>query len=204
MARVVSRGIGTRKETTGATETLIRGIRRGVKRYFRACIRHLLRIGRIMRGRVRAGPVRASVCRPAPPNFPADNLTLCAVSRAAHFATGGFMPTGTVKSLQRHHGFRIHTARRRLERRVRAHFRCRARGRGSLFENQKISFDLQRAERTQDAAADDRREYSEYRAGVADGAQCLRDGGTIARWRLIAMNDLYSAGFRAGFFLRDR
>lgn len=77
-------------------------------------------------------------------------------------------------------------------------------GPGSLFENQKISFNLQRAERTRDAAADDRRDSSEYRAGVADGARCLRDGGTIARWRLIAMNDLYSAGFRAGFFLRDR
>ncbi len=77
-------------------------------------------------------------------------------------------------------------------------------GLGSLFENQKISFDLQRAERTRDAAAADLRDHSEYRAGVADGAQCLRDGGTIARWRLIAMNDLYSAGFRAGFFLRDR
>ena len=55
-----------------------------------------------------------------------------------------------------------------------------------------------------DAAAGGRRSLSDYRAGVADGARCLRDGGAITKWRLIAINDSYSAGFRAGYFQRDR
>ena len=45
--------------------------------------------------------------------------------------------------------------------------------------------------------------FAEYRAGVADGAQCLRDGCAITKRRLIAINDSYSAGFRAGYFQRD-
>jgi hypothetical protein len=42
-----------------------------------------------------------------------------------------------------------------------------------------------------------------YRSGVADGGQCRRDGAAITKVRLIAINDPYSAGFRAGYFQRD-
>lgn len=42
-----------------------------------------------------------------------------------------------------------------------------------------------------------------YRNGVADGAQCRRSGAAITKVRLIAINDPYSAGFRAGYFQRD-
>ena len=42
-----------------------------------------------------------------------------------------------------------------------------------------------------------------YRRGVADGGQCWRDGAAITKVRLIAINDPYSAGFRAGYFQRD-
>lgn len=43
-----------------------------------------------------------------------------------------------------------------------------------------------------------------YGAGVADGGECHRRGGAISKLRLIAINDEYSAGFRAGYFQRDR
>jgi len=55
-----------------------------------------------------------------------------------------------------------------------------------------------------DLPANGPRDVSDYRAGVADGVRCLRDGGIITKLRLIAINDLYSAGFRAGYFQRDR
>lgn len=42
-----------------------------------------------------------------------------------------------------------------------------------------------------------------YRSGVADGGQCRRSGGAITKVRLIAINDPYSAGFRAGYFGRE-
>ena len=42
-----------------------------------------------------------------------------------------------------------------------------------------------------------------YRSGVTDGGQCRRSGGAITKVRLIAINDPYSAGFRAGYFQRD-
>jgi len=42
-----------------------------------------------------------------------------------------------------------------------------------------------------------------YRSGVADGGQCRRSGAAITTVRLIAINDPYSAGFRAGYFQRD-
>ncbi|HZM47200.1 MAG TPA: hypothetical protein VFC14_20445 [Burkholderiales bacterium] len=42
-----------------------------------------------------------------------------------------------------------------------------------------------------------------YRSGVADGGRCRRDGAAITKVRLIAINDPYSAGFRAGYFQRD-
>jgi len=56
----------------------------------------------------------------------------------------------------------------------------------------------------QDSPADRLRNVSDYRAGAADGARCLRDGHEIMKRRLIAINDCYSAGFRAGYFQRDR
>lgn len=43
-----------------------------------------------------------------------------------------------------------------------------------------------------------------YRTGVADGCRCQGSGAAIAKVRLIAINDPYSAGFRAGYFQRDR
>jgi len=42
-----------------------------------------------------------------------------------------------------------------------------------------------------------------YRNGVTDGGQCRCNGGAITKVRLIAINDPYSAGFRAGYFQRD-
>ena len=42
-----------------------------------------------------------------------------------------------------------------------------------------------------------------YATGVADGDECRRCGGSISTLRLVAINDEYSAGFRAGFFQRD-
>ena len=42
-----------------------------------------------------------------------------------------------------------------------------------------------------------------YRSGVADGGRCQRSGAAITKVRLIAINDPYSAGFRAGYFQRD-
>ena len=55
----------------------------------------------------------------------------------------------------------------------------------------------------QDSTAGALRNLSDYHTGVADGARCLRDGGAITKRRLIAINDSYSAGFRAGYFGRD-
>ena len=43
-----------------------------------------------------------------------------------------------------------------------------------------------------------------YRSGVADGGRCQHSGAAITKVRLIAINDPYSAGFRAGYFQRDR
>jgi hypothetical protein len=43
-----------------------------------------------------------------------------------------------------------------------------------------------------------------YRSGVAAGGRCRRSGAPITKVRLIAINDPYSAGFRAGYFQRDR
>jgi hypothetical protein len=42
-----------------------------------------------------------------------------------------------------------------------------------------------------------------YATGVADGDECRRRGGPISTLRLVAINDEYSAGFRAGYFQRD-
>ena len=42
----------------------------------------------------------------------------------------------------------------------------------------------------------------DYAQGVADGHACRRQGGSPSPYRLIARNDDYSAGFRAGFFER--
>ena len=41
-----------------------------------------------------------------------------------------------------------------------------------------------------------------YLTGVADGDECRRSSGTISTLRLVAINDEYSAGFRAGYFQR--
>lgn len=41
-----------------------------------------------------------------------------------------------------------------------------------------------------------------YAAGVADGDECRRQGGTPSTLRLVAINDDYSSGFRAGYFQR--
>ena len=41
-----------------------------------------------------------------------------------------------------------------------------------------------------------------YAAGVADGNECRRQGGTPSTLRLVAINDAYSSGFRAGYFQR--
>jgi hypothetical protein len=43
---------------------------------------------------------------------------------------------------------------------------------------------------------------AEYEAGVADGNECRRQGGTPPTLRLVAINDDYSSGFRAGYFRR--
>ena len=59
------------------------------------------------------------------------------------------------------------------------------------------------AECPQESTTGCQRNLSDYCAGVADGARHLRDGGAITKRRLIAINDAYSAGFRAGYFQRD-
>ena len=41
-----------------------------------------------------------------------------------------------------------------------------------------------------------------YAAGVADGDECRRQGGTPSTLQLVAINDDYSSGFRAGYFQR--
>ena len=41
-----------------------------------------------------------------------------------------------------------------------------------------------------------------YAAGVADGDACRRQGGTPSTLQLVAINDDYSSGFRAGYFQR--
>ena len=57
---------------------------------------------------------------------------------------------------------------------------------------------------TQDSGIGGVRRLSAYRSGVADGGECWRSGTAITKLRLIAINDQYSAGFRAGYFQRDR
>jgi hypothetical protein len=41
-----------------------------------------------------------------------------------------------------------------------------------------------------------------YSSGVADGGDCRRQGTAPSSFLLVAMNDDYSEGFRAGYFLR--
>ena len=43
---------------------------------------------------------------------------------------------------------------------------------------------------------------SSYEAGVADGEKCRRRKGKPSIFLLVALNDDYSAGFRAGFYQR--
>ena len=43
---------------------------------------------------------------------------------------------------------------------------------------------------------------SSYEAGIADGEECRRRKGKPSVFVLVALNDDYSAGFRAGFFQR--
>ena len=43
---------------------------------------------------------------------------------------------------------------------------------------------------------------SAYEAGVADGEECRRRKGKPSLLLLVALNDHYSDGFRAGFFRR--
>lgn len=44
----------------------------------------------------------------------------------------------------------------------------------------------------------------DYLRGIEDGGQCRLQGAAITKLRLIAINDQYSAGYRAGYFQRDR
>jgi hypothetical protein len=46
------------------------------------------------------------------------------------------------------------------------------------------------------------RGLSPYGAGVIDGDDCRRQGGTVSLSRLVTINDDYSSGFRAGYFQR--
>jgi hypothetical protein len=41
-----------------------------------------------------------------------------------------------------------------------------------------------------------------YAAGFTDGDECRRQGGAPSTLRLVAINDDYSSGFRAGYFQR--
>jgi len=43
---------------------------------------------------------------------------------------------------------------------------------------------------------------AEFAAGVVAGNECRMQGGTPSKLRLVAIDDPYSAGFRAGFFQR--
>jgi hypothetical protein len=44
---------------------------------------------------------------------------------------------------------------------------------------------------------------SKYESGVADGTACRKRAGTPSVYLLVAMDDHYSSGFRAGYFQRD-
>ncbi|HTP94756.1 MAG TPA: hypothetical protein VMK05_02805 [Burkholderiales bacterium] len=48
------------------------------------------------------------------------------------------------------------------------------------------------------------RSISIYDAGFADGIECRKQGQTPSRFVLIAIDDAYSSGFKAGFFERGR
>lgn len=45
-------------------------------------------------------------------------------------------------------------------------------------------------------------QFSAYESGIADGEECRRRKGKPSIFLLVALNDSYSAGFRAGFFER--
>lgn len=79
-----------------------------------------------------------------------------------------------------------------------AGFRYIANGRKCM--SQAISNDNQKTATAGTGALD---RHRLYRSGVADGGQCWLDGAAITKVRLIAINDPYSAGFRAGYFQRD-